>query len=76
MLRVNIFGGKSKKAAMDEWNKLDNTVKEQILTNVFCLKCHVTTIVDYEIFLDKFGIVLKGKCKKCGHKVARMIENE
>ena len=65
-----------KKVAMEEWNKLDNAVKEEILASVFCQKCYVTTIVDYKIYPDKFGIVLKGKCKKCGNKVTRMVENE
>jgi len=32
------------------------------------------TIVDYHITEDKFGIVLEGKCKNCGHDVARLVK--
>ncbi len=47
----------------------------------FCMTCggslgdNVTEIVDYKIFLaDSYDIILKGKCKKCGHAVNRLIE--
>ena len=50
--------------AVQKWNKL------------FCFNRGVTTIVDYSMDLDKFGMLLKGKCKKCGRDVERMVENE
>ena len=34
-----------------------------------------TTIIDYEISNDEFGILLKGKCKKCGNYVVRLVED-
>jgi hypothetical protein len=34
----------------------------------------LTTIVDYTVEEDEFGLILKGKCKKCGEPVARVIE--
>ena len=43
--------------------------------NVFCSNCYVTTIVDYTMSDEKHGIVIKGKCKKCGKAVARVVEN-
>jgi hypothetical protein len=36
----------------------------------------VTTIVKYALYNDRFGILLKGKCKKCGKDVARLVEDE
>ena len=45
--------------------------------NVFCGRCieHMTTIVDYKIFLnERCDTILKGQCKKCGGPVARYIE--
>jgi len=53
---------------------IDKQHQELLLRNVFCTKCGVTTIIDYKILDDKYGIVLEGKCKKCGVKVARYIE--
>jgi hypothetical protein len=53
----------------------------QIERNVYCSYCEgsvggkVTEIVEYKIFLhSSFDIVLKGRCKKCGKPVARLIE--
>jgi len=66
----------SNKEALRKWSNLDKATQEALLANVFCVKCAVTTIVDYEIVPDKYGIVLKGKCKKCGHDVRRLIEDD
>ncbi len=43
--------------------------------NVFCSTCGVTTIADYTMHDDKLGILLKGKCNKCGKNVARLVED-
>jgi len=43
---------------------------------IFCSACGVTTIADYTLRYDKFGILRKGKCKKCGQDVARLVEDE
>jgi hypothetical protein len=34
----------------------------------------LTTIVDYTVEEEEYGLILKGKCKKCGGPVARVIE--
>ena len=51
--------------------------QQKILTNCLC-RCtprNVTTIVDYEIFLNDLNdVLLRGKCKNCGGPVARYIE--
>jgi hypothetical protein len=62
--------------AQDKWSRIDNATQEKLLSNVFCIKCGVTTIVNYKIESSKSDIVLKGKCKKCGSKVVRLIEDE
>ncbi|MEW9123093.1 MAG: hypothetical protein AB2421_10315 [Thermotaleaceae bacterium] len=62
--------------AAQKWSKLSKNIQELLLNNVFCSNCGVTTIVEYSMHNDKFGILLKGKCKKCGMDVARLIEDE
>lgn len=62
--------------AAQKWNKIPKSYQEKIINNVFCISCKVTTIVDYTIHDDKYGVLLKGKCKKCGKEVARMVEDE
>ncbi|MBU2575850.1 hypothetical protein KKF64_02065 [Patescibacteria group bacterium] len=45
--------------------------------NVFCAECGNTAIVDYEddiVLEPSRDTVLRGKCKKCGHAVARVLE--
>ena len=63
-------------AALRKWSKLEKAIQNSLLANSFCQNCFVTTIVDYEITMDKFGIVLRGKCKQCGKDVARVIEED
>jgi len=62
--------------ALQKWNKIPREFQQKIINNVFCRACMNTTIVDYEISYDKFGILLKGKCQKCGNNVARLVEDE
>ncbi len=62
--------------AAQKWAKLPRKIKELLVNNVFCSTCGVTTIVEYALHNDKFGILLKGKCKKCGKDVARLVEDE
>ena len=62
--------------ALKKWAKVPPEIQQKIIRNVFCSKCKVTTIVDYSVHDDRFGIALKGKCKKCGAVVARFVEVE
>jgi len=62
--------------AEKKWRKIPKEMRERLLSNVFCLKCRVTTIEDYSVFDEDNGILLQGKCKTCGGEVARLIENE
>lgn len=62
--------------AAQKWDKLPKNIQELLLNNVFCSQCGMTTIVEYTLNSDEYGILLKGKCRKCGKAVARLIENE
>ena len=62
--------------AAQKWAKLPRNIQGLLLTNVFCSACGVTTIVEYTLQDDKFGVLLKGKCQKCGLNVARLVEDE
>lgn len=64
------------KSALDKWNAIPENIKKMLINNVFCRTCGVTTIIDFDVKNDELGIVLEGKCKKCGNGVARFIENE
>ncbi len=61
--------------AAQKWNKIPKEIQKKLLDNVFCSNCGVTTIVDYSMSNDKYGILLQGKCQNCGEKVARLIED-
>ena len=62
--------------ALKKWSSIPEDYQQRLIKNVFCSNCGVTMIVDYSIAADKFGILLKGKCKTCGKDVARLIESE
>ena len=61
---------------LKKWAKIPADIQQRLLHNVFCSKCGVTTIVDYSIQNDQFGLVLQGRCKQCGGSVARFVEND
>ena len=62
--------------AAKKWSLIPAHLRQLLLNNVFCAKCGETTIVEYTMHDDKLGILLKGKCKKCGADVARLVEDE
>ena len=50
-----------------------------ILSNVYCTQCcGMVNILDYSGALPDDGgdLLLKGKCAKCGHAVARLVEHD
>ena len=56
---------------------IPRNVREFIENNVLCSACGVTTIIMYCLHDDGiFAVLLKGKCKKCGLNLARLVENE
>ncbi|WP_440895460.1 hypothetical protein ACS127_12965 [Amphibacillus sp. Q70] len=61
--------------AIKRWSRIPKHMQKKLLDNVFCSTCGVTTIVDYSIHDNEMGILLKGTCKNCNQKVARLIED-
>lgn len=48
-----------------------------VLDNVYCAECGPTGMIEYEndiIIEPNDDTFLRGKCKKCGHEVARLLE--
>ncbi|MFJ5622783.1 hypothetical protein ACIQD3_08600 [Peribacillus loiseleuriae] len=62
--------------AAQKWSKLPKNRQQILINNVYCSSCGETTITDFTLHDDKFGVVLKGICKKCGENVARLVEVE
>jgi hypothetical protein len=62
--------------ALRKWNSIPEDIRKKLLQNVYCGSCGVTTItLGYTITEKKnLGILLNGKCMKCGHEVCRTIE--
>ena len=61
-------------SAEAKWNKIHISDQKKLINNVFCVKCKLTRIVDFTVEDSSIDIVLRGKCAKCGGKVARVIE--
>ncbi|MCA1031380.1 hypothetical protein LCL95_10115 [Bacillus timonensis] len=60
--------------AVKRWMALPSNERKMFEENVFCSKCGVTTIVDYEVDSINHQLVLKGHCKNCKKMVARIID--
>jgi hypothetical protein len=57
-----------------KWLALPQNIRDLLLKNGYCSNCgDVTEIVDFTIY-DKNGLIIEGKCKKCGGKVVRCVE--
>jgi len=68
---------KTPKDALKAWMDLPTNIKQKILGNVYCVQCRDMIMIraDYGAELDGGGVVLRGFCSVCGHKVARVIEH-
>lgn len=63
-------------AALKKWNAIPPDMRARIVDNVFCSVCGLTTISDYSVTMDRYGILLTGECAKCGQPVARFLEED
>lgn len=61
--------------ALKKWSKIPLNMQQLLIDNAYCSKCGVTTIVNYGIQNDRFGVILNGYCKTCGESVVRMVED-
>jgi len=65
----------SSNAALKRWLAIPAKKKRLLLDNVWCPDCPLpVTICDFSAEVLGKGVVLKGFCGTCGHKVARVIE--
>jgi hypothetical protein len=63
--------------AMAKWQAMPQIDRDMIMKNVWCVGCgSTTTIVDYQVQSARQDLVLKGYCAKCGHEVARYVEQD
>jgi hypothetical protein len=61
--------------ANKKWLALPADIRQMFIRNVFCGKClDAVQIEKYIIKNHRDTIVLEGRCKTCGHKVARVID--
>ena len=66
---------KAAKAAFKAWESLPEAVRRRVLENAYCGKCEGSVeMADHTAVFEGAGLVLRGKCKKCGHEVARVLE--
>jgi hypothetical protein len=62
-------------SANKKWLSIPEETRTMLESNVWCGSCSdVVTIEKYIVEDSPNGIVLRGKCKKCGHEVARVVD--
>jgi hypothetical protein len=65
------------KGAKKRWDKIPKWAQARILDNVFCGKCmDIVPIVVETAKMQSADLILRGKCKICGHEVCRLVEPE
>ncbi len=65
------------KGAKERWSKIPEWAQTKILENVFCTGCSTSTSIILESAkMQKADLILRGKCKVCGHEVCRLVEPE
>ncbi|WP_310364136.1 RQC-minor-1 family DNA-binding protein [Neobacillus drentensis] len=62
-------------SANKQWLSIPENIRRKLEQNVWCSSCsNVVKIESYIVKEFSTGIVLEGKCQKCGHDVARVID--
>jgi hypothetical protein len=62
--------------ARQRWESIPATIRQRLLSNVWCGKCrHETTITNFTGTLKGGNLLLLGKCAECQGDVARVIES-
>jgi hypothetical protein len=57
------------------WGTIPRKAREQILKNVFCVKCRgAAEMINFTGEVRDDDLVLTGACAKCGHEVVRVLE--
>jgi hypothetical protein len=65
------------KEAKERWNRIPKSAQDQILKNVYCVKClGAVPIILQSAVMERDDLILRGKCKVCGQEVCRLVEPE
>ena len=65
------------KDAKKRWGKIPKWAQAELLKNVYCVKCQdVVSILLETAKMQRADLILRGKCKICGHDVCRVVEPE
>jgi hypothetical protein len=63
------------KEARTRWDEIPKEAQAQILENAFCVKCRdAVSIILESAKMQRDDLILRGKCKICGHEVGRLVE--
>ena len=67
--------GKPDFDALRQWMKLPDRDREILLRNSICTNCGMTSFKSgYFVRKDSYGLILEGRCAKCGSRIARAID--
>lgn len=73
LMPIDLFSEDAKK----RWEKIPKWAQAKILDNVYCGKCMDTVSIVLETAkMQGANLILRGKCKTCGHEVCRLVEPE
>jgi transcription elongation factor Elf1 len=61
--------------ALLKWMRIPKADRIKIEKSFFCSDCGLTTAACYTLSDSKYGILMKGSCKKCGGTVVRLIDD-
>ena len=63
--------------AEKRWKRIPKDLQKRILENVWCCNCADSTAILIESSeMVQNDLILRGKCKTCGHEVCRLVEAE
>jgi len=63
------------KGARARWDRISKSAQARILENVYCGSCRaVVSIILESAQMQRGDLILRGKCKICGHEVRRLVE--
>jgi len=65
------------KEAEKRWSRIPKSAQARTLKNVFCVNCADSVPIILESAkMERDDLILRGKCKVCGHKVCQLVEPE
>ncbi|MCA0984333.1 hypothetical protein LCL89_09770 [Halobacillus yeomjeoni] len=59
-----------------KWLSLPEDFRKKLIANVRCSNCDdIVRITDFIVVNHPVGVMLDGKCRNCGNKVVRVVED-